>query len=187
MNEKEILEKLPSSWETFLLEDFQKIASIENIEQTSLNGKFDGVETTLNILEALTGLTRDELEGMPLSTLQKYSSKISFLQHQPVYEKRSSIEWKSLEEITTNDFITYNSLANNALPNLHYILKAFSKNKRTEDEILKMNMQDALNGFFLLRQKLQKFSKTTQRYLLLQLIKQKLKEKIQAFKQKWVK
>ncbi len=188
INTKELVEKLPGSWDELKLKDYQKFTEIEVSEQDEFDGLAIGVDNTLKVISTLSGVSIDNLEQLSYAALQPIAAKIAFMLDVPKPGKESSIKWKTLEEITYNDFITFMQLSKEPFVNLHKIIKAFSKIEMTEEQVADLSTQDAVTGFFLLRQQNRKFFNNSIKSSAIKLFKQTIRELLKTpFRVKWLK
>lgn len=146
---KKIHEKLPANWEQVTLSDFIKLGDIDIKENKD---GLDGIENSLMVISILTETSIETLENLPMSDLIELGKKIDFIQVEPAPKKKSLFEWKKPNEITYNDFVTYQTLSVDSYKNMPLIIKAFIKNGFDESEILKMPITEVMTGFFLQRQ-----------------------------------
>lgn len=175
---KDLLNQLPGSWQEFKLKDFQKIVDVEVTEHDNSISSFVGADNTLKVISKLTDVALEQLEELPIYQVAQLSNKIGFISQLPEPDKKSSIKWKKLEEITYDDFITYQQLQSKALQHLPVLIKAYSKDAMTVEQIGELNMLDVYTGFFLLRKAVKKSVKRSLTSSTLQLIKQSAKEKV---------
>ena len=184
MNVKEILDKLPQTWQELKLKDFIKLTEINIIEQNDFSVPVSGIENSYQVLSVLSGISVDELEGLPMSTVAPLLNKISFVfNSNPDIKAKSSIAWKSFEEITFNDFINFQIFQKEPFKNLHLIIKAYMKQEMKDEEILELGVEDVMSAFFLLQKQTKRFLQTTKKSLQAKLRKQKMKELI-SFRKK---
>jgi len=184
MNTKEILTKLPNSWDEITLKDFQKLTKANVSENESGSDLFDGVENTIEIISKLTGVSVDDLEALPIQELGVLGTKLSFMMEPPKPSNKSILKWLRIDEIPYNSFVNYIQLQDTQLENLHIIIKNFSKTELTEEQILELPITEVVTGFFLFRKLLRKYLKNLVRLNKMEILKYQMKEKLQAFKQK---
>ena len=187
---KKIYNQLPASWNELKLKDFQKVVDVEISERDEMLDSFIGTDNTLKLISKLTDTPVDRLEELPLFQVAYLSKKLEFISELPSMGKTSVIKWKNIEEISYNDYVTFQNLQHQPLQNLSTIIKAFSKNDMTEEQIGELGMEEIMTGFFLLQKVVKKYITNTKRSLIKKLIKQTIKEKImklQPFKQKTIK
>lgn len=154
---KEILKNIPSSWAELKLKDYNKLFE--------LGIKVDEGEFTLisnNSLKAfsiLSGLSIEELEDLPITAIGEINNRLSFLQTLPEPKAKSKLKWKKIDEVPYGAFIAFVQAQSDPLKSIHLILKEFSLNKLTEDEILDLTMDEVYTGFFLFQTSVNKSSK----------------------------
>ncbi len=178
---KELLNKLPQSWEQVTLEQFQKMSSTPITEEGTI---FDGMENSIAVMSKLLDVSVDELESMSMIDLATLGNRISFMTTEPQPDKTSPIKWKKVEEISYNDFLVFIQLQDKQLENLHTFIKTFSHTTLTEDEILQLPITQVIWGFFLFRNQLRQSLKASIKSTRQQLVKHLIKKKLQEFKQK---
>lgn len=155
---KELLNKLPKSWDEITLHQFQTITSTPITEDDDM---FNGVQNTIEVVSKLTGTPVDVLEDLPLKELQEIGKRLDFMVTPPKPSKKTILnKWKSLDDISYNDFISYHQLNDKQLENLHVFVKNFSKTNLTQEEILNLPITDVLQGFFLFRKQLRVYLAT---------------------------
>ena len=157
LSTKELIEKLPSSWNDLQLKNFMKIMDVEIADSDEFGGMFNGVDNTIRIASVLTGVASEDLEKLPFKELNRVGETLTFMTTEPAPAKTSTIQWKSLENVSYNDYVTFISLSKEPLKHLVTIIKAFSVNEMTEEQIENLSTQDAMSGFFLLNSQLNKY------------------------------
>lgn len=167
----EILDKLPSNWSEVKVSDFIKLGEIDIIESADFNNQLDGIENTLQVISVFTDIPVSELEEYTYLELLPMGKKLDFMLTLPEVKKESSIKWKSISDITYNDFVVYQQVATNLYQNLHLIIPAFSVNKISAEEALEMSVEEIHTAFFLLRKDVKKYLKRMKFYLKLRLLK----------------
>lgn len=153
MDKNKIYNSLPSSWEDFRFEDYLKCIDIPIKEGEELT---DDLDNTLAVIEAITGVSVKELEDLDMVTISAFANKLAFMKEMPKGGK-SSIDWKKVEEITYNDFVSFATIQKDAVRGMGDIIKQFSKNGLTDEEINEMSVQEVHAGFFTLRKYLRKY------------------------------
>lgn len=152
-----ILDKLPSNWTEVTLRDYIKLSGIKVVETDDVDGMSVGIGNTLEVISVLSETSVERLEELPMQDILVLGKKVDFISIEPTITKSGDATFKSLEEITYNDFVTTNEiLSKEPFKNMHKIIKCFSKKKITEDEALDLTMPEVMNGFFLQRQGLKK-------------------------------
>lgn len=178
---KELLNKLPSSWEQVTLKQFQDLALIPITEDGTI---FDGIENSIAVISYFTGLSIDELESMSMIDLGKLGNKLNWMVTPPESTKESIIKWKKVEEISYSDYLTFIAFKDKQIENLHVFIKAFSHTTLSQEEILQLPTTECVTGFFLFRKQLRQSLKASIKSTKIQLAKQLVKQKLHTFKQK---
>lgn len=155
MNTKEVYDKLPASWDELKLKSFLKLTDLQIEETDDFDGILVGVDNSLKVIATLADVTVEELEALPIREITKIANKIAFISELPVADK-SSIKWKAIDTVSFNDFIVFKTLAQEPIKNMPSIIKSFSKNELTDEQILDMSTTDAYAAFFLLLQSVKK-------------------------------
>ncbi len=184
MNIKEILDKLPSSWEQINLKQYLDLTTI--VIEEEADNPLNGIENTLSVISKLTDTPVSELEALPMHHIQQLGTKLAFMANLPEVSKNSSLKkWKKLEDISYNDYIFFVQVPQGKhLDNLQTFIKNFSQTTMTEEEILALPVTDVFNGFFLCRIQLDKYLNRSIRSTALKLMKQRIQMNIQAIKMK---
>jgi hypothetical protein len=148
---REIKRMLPTSWDDFKLRDYMKCVDIVIKED---NGNFadellSGLDNTLSIISKLTDVPINELEGLDYAFIQELGMMLSFMKELPKVSGKTALKWKSVEDITYNDFIFFLTQAKDAVHGMPEIIKAFAREDDLTDEmILDLSMTD-VHSFFL--------------------------------------
>jgi hypothetical protein len=182
-NLKEILSELPKSWNEVTLEQFQMLTSV-GINEDPMN-PFNGIENTLAVVAVLTNVDKEALEELPMSELQLIAKHMAFITTPPQESKNSIIKWKKVNEVTYNDFVAALQLQEDIFTNMHKLIKLYSSNGYTEDEILKLPITEVHSGFFLFRKQLAKYYKDSIKYQKLLLVRLVIKDKFKKL-QDWL-
>lgn len=175
---KDILAKIPSSWKEVKIKDYIELGKIELDLSKEFNDVVTDTDNNLKVISIFTGVPVSELENFSMLEIGKMSEKLSFMESLPVVNKSSKINWKSVEEITYNDYVVFQQFGLDPYNNLHLIIPSFSKYKVSPDVVLEMNVEDVHTAFFLLRKTVKKSTNNMKRYLRIQLLKAKLKERM---------
>ena len=94
-------------------------------------------------------------------------------------------KYKTFTELTYDGFITFEKLQRdisndgilgNSINNLPVMLSVFSKDNLTPEQIEQLTMPEVIAGFFTVVRNSQKYMRNIQRSLLLQIMKNKIKE-----------
>jgi hypothetical protein len=132
------------------LKDFLKLTDIAIEEEDEFDGMFVGVNNTIKVLSTLSNVPANEIEALPMHQMNKLAKKIEFTTALPKTDAKSKIIWKKLDEVTYGDFTTFQMLSKDPIPNLPVIIKAFSKDEITEEQVLDLDVETCFNGFFFL-------------------------------------
>lgn len=135
INTKELIEKLPGSWNELTLKQFQILTTIEVAEACNGNDLFVGCDNSLQVVAKLGDVTGDELEELPYNQVAEIMAKIEFIATPPNPQKQSTLSWKKFDEISYLAFVTYMHLSVEPFKNLHTIIKCFSSTKLTDEQV----------------------------------------------------
>jgi hypothetical protein len=177
---KELLSKLPGSWSELTLKQYQLITDVSITETDEFDNKFVGTDNTIKVISKLSDVPVNELESLPVHVIAVCAGKLAFIATPPQPLKKSTIEWKTLEEISYDTYVTYVSLSKEPIRNMHLIIKGFCKNKLTDEQVLNLGTDDAMTGFFLLNRYVKQYLKRTIRQTRIQLMKQLVKQKMKT-------
>jgi hypothetical protein len=147
MEIKEILELLPGSWAEYTLEMFEK--TVDCVINEDNSNVLAGIENTLQVVSKITGVDISELEQLSMMDINKIGQKLSFMTQPIDTQKKTSINWKPIEKVSYDDYITFMQISEDHLRNLHQFVRVFST-ELDEQEILQLPIEDVLSGFFLL-------------------------------------
>jgi hypothetical protein len=172
MNHKDILNKLPSSWQEMKLRDYLKVTDLEISEDDDL---FNGVDNTLRVISALADVPVPTLEELPYPQIMDLAKHIEFISTLPKPTKDTKLQWKKVESIKYNDFVTFLALSKEPIQNLPTIIQTFSKKELSEEEVLDLDMVECYSGFFFLNKGLKKSFRRMIIYSSLKLIRQSVK------------
>lgn len=180
LNPKELIKQLPSSWSELTLKQYQQLSEvvISEEDEDEIQNLTIGQDNTLKVISMLTGVPIEQLEELPFHDLAVLASKLAFMQKPPEPAKKSSIQFKKVDEISYNDYITFLALAKEPFKNLHIIIKAFNKSNLTDEQIQELGMDDVMQGFQLLQRYVNKYMRRIIRCTALKLIKQTAVEKV---------
>jgi hypothetical protein len=177
-NTKGLLEKLPSKWNDIKLYQYKKISDLTINES---DDPLDGVDNTLSVIASLLDIPVEELEALPMKNIQAMASKMAFIAEAPKPTGKSPMKMKTIEQITYNDYVTYIQLSSDPIHNMTQILKTFSTDGLSEEEIDGLGMEQAMNAFFLLRIIGKTYINSFTLRIKFKLIRVKIKEKIIRF------
>lgn len=156
VNIETILNQLPDSWETFTMEMFMK-TSKSTINEDS-NDILAGIENSLEVVSKITNIPVEELEQLSMFDIQKIGKQLDFMTKPFNPDELSTIDWKTLEEITYDNYIQFLQVSEDTLANLNVFIKSFAKNM-TDDQINRLNIKDVISGFFLLKSYVRQYLK----------------------------
>lgn len=145
---------LPDSWETFALGDFMKTVDLPISEGSTdqTEESFSGIDNTLKIISVILDVPVHFLEEYPLDITIRMAKRISFITDMPKVEDRKVSDWwKPIETVTYNDFVTFLTLAKDAVHNMPEILRSFARDPLTKEQINNMSVAEAYAAFFTLK------------------------------------
>ena len=172
MKTKDLLNKLPASWNELTIADFKKLNPI--IEKLIKNEDINAVDIHIEILSTLLDVTPIEIESLPIADVIELSKKIAFVNETPIAKGKTSFRWKDVTDITYSEYILFMNLKGSILDNTDNFIKYFAKDKLTTEEINQMSVQELINGFFLFNRMLTKSVKSSIWQTKLKLMKQKM-------------
>lgn len=168
---------LPSNWNELKLWQYRKIEQITLKDSDDVDNDFVSQERTLAIISVLTEIPFEELMETPYALIVPMAHKLAFTTILPKYEKNlSTIKWKTIEEVKYDDFVNYLQLSKDPMGNIVPIVKAFSHNKMTEEEINQLSMLEVYSSFFTLKKYVRRFIMTMFMSLAVLLLKQSIRE-----------
>lgn len=156
---KDLLKELPGSWSEFKLKDFMKTLDVaitdQDLETSSL---FVGLDNSLKVISALCNVNVEDLESLPLWQIAELTNKLAFMADLPK-EGETSIKWKTMNEMSFNDFVTYKNAESKPLHSLPLIIQACSEAKLTEEQVQNLSMAEVHSGFFTLNKMLKRYAR----------------------------
>jgi hypothetical protein len=187
MNYQDIIKRIPTSWETMKLEQFQKLLDIILVEtEDEFSGNlFIGMDNTLMVISRLTDIPVSELEAMPIQAVNEMAKRLDFMTTLPQTKVTSNVIFKEVDEITYNDFVLYSNMAqqpNGVLSNLPLVLQSFAKKKMSLQEVNDLNMVDCFTGFFLSERNTKKWCGRTAKSLKKKIRREMIRALITRFK-----
>jgi len=147
---KELLAKLPASWNDINLKQFQDLSTLTISEEAD---GLASIENSISLISKFTGEPVEAIEGLTMKELNPLCQKIAFMMQPFQPFAISSLVTKEIEEISFDDFILFTN-TKDYLTSLHKILKALCKGDLTEDYILNLSIVDCLNAFEVVKKKL---------------------------------
>jgi len=159
-----------NSWETL---PFQKFIEVSKIKTDDEYERLKEVVSIFNNLstDEVKNLSTDEVKNLKLKEFQNLAENVRFFETKPNFDN-SNFNWKfkNLEDITTDEFISYEKLKNDD-DSMSYIVSMMTGIK--EEKILQLPTVDVLHAFFLLRKHLGKFIQFSAMSLLHRTIKER--------------
>jgi hypothetical protein len=153
MNTQELLTRLPKSWGDINIRTFHRLTRAKIQQEDDMT---NGVQNTISVLSSLLEMPEEELEDLPMKDIVILSNKIEFLLENPETPKSGVLDWKNIDEISYDNFITYVQSYENQMENLDSFVINFSKTKLTKEEILDLPVTEVFRGFFLFNRQLKK-------------------------------
>lgn len=184
MNYKELLNKLPSSWEQLKLRDYIKLSPVLN---ASDNGELmdddiytikhlSDLDLSVKIISLLTDTPVDDIEALSMLEVNQLIEKLSFIGSVPQTGK-PKIAYKGFSELSYDNFITFQKLSldfteegilSSAIGNLPVMLSLFAKDeKHNPESILNLSMPEVINGFFTVKKNTERYIRRLERSSLL--------------------
>lgn len=153
-----------NSWETL---PFQKFIEVSKIKTD------DEYERLKEIVSIFNNLSSDEVRNLKIKEFQNLAENVRFFETKPNFDN-SNFNWKfkNLEDITTDEFISYEKLKNDD-DSMSYIVSMMTGIK--EEKVLQLPTVDVLHAFFLLSKHLGKFIQ----YSAMSLLHRTIKERFQ--------
>jgi len=179
IDHKPILNCLPGTWSELKLKEFIKLTDIiisEGEGEDEVENLFVGADNILKVISVLVDIPVDQIEELNYHQVAELINKVGFITAPPEPANGLTIQWKNIEEIKYNDFVTYLNLSKEPFKNLPLMMKTFAKNQLSEQQIQNLGMDDVMAGFFLLNRQLKTFLKTTAKSLAWRATKQTCKE-----------
>ncbi len=158
--------KLPTKWSEIDLETFLKLQKIKINNDDTIGG----IENTISQLSVFLDTSIEELQGLSMIELIELAQVISFTNELPNSNK-TSIKWKKLEDITYDNWVSYNYYKEDILNHLDQFILDFSLNKYTKEDVLKLSIEEVYTGFFTLIHTLKRFTKRSKMRTIFQLVK----------------
>lgn len=164
-----------NSWESL---PFQKYVELNKIKTD------DDFQKLIEMVAVLNDLSINEVKEMKAKNFQSFTEDITFLSQKPDFSK-SNFNWsfKQLEDLTTDEFISYEKLKND-VDSMSYIISMMTGIK--EEKVNQLPTTDVLYAFFLLQRELVKFINYSAKSLLQRTVKEKIRKifSLQFFKNK---
>lgn len=182
---QDILDKIPDGWNKITFDFY--INKLMKLSISNSEDPLDIMDNNLDVVSLFLELPKEIIEQFPMSLIKQINNKLSFISEKPKRIKSSRYRWfENLNEPTYDDFVTFvkvsEQLEKGELDNFPLLIKIVLKDKLTEEEILKMPMDEVENGFFLLRKFSTNYLKSTMQDLQVKAITQKTNEMIDKMK-----
>jgi len=174
---------IPNSWEDV---SFSKYLELVELESDFSNAVTES-EYSIKIISIITGYSIDSIKGLRMNDFIALNKHLQFLSegHKP---SKNKLSIKNIEDITYDDFITYENLKKNPESNLAAILSLMSAEGLTEEQIKNKSTAEVLDGFFQLRLMLVNYMVDSHQSLIKQNLKKHkeilTKQLFQSFKKK---
>lgn len=183
--QKEILEMIPEGWYQITLDTY--INKLMKLKVSESDDALEVMENNLKIATVFLDLDIKIVEQFPMTLIKNINDKLKFLSAKPKRMSNSKYNWvKNIEDPTYDDFITFikvsEQIENKDLSNFPLIIKVVLKTKLTDEEIMKMPMDEVEHGFFLLRKYTLNYLKSTMKDLQVRVIAEKTNEIIDKMK-----
>jgi hypothetical protein len=149
MSNEDLLKKIPKNYKEV---NYLKYIQIMQLANEQPEGDFDIEEWNSYVQYAMLSILLDlsitELTALPATVIISLLTSLNFM-NVPITNVTSKLEVKSIDEITYNEYVSYNSLVKDGMywDNMPEILKLLIKNK-TQAEIDQLSIYD-VSGFFL--------------------------------------
>ncbi|QEC78758.1 hypothetical protein [Mucilaginibacter ginsenosidivorax] len=185
MNYKELLNKLPSSWEQLKLKDYIKLSPVLNAADTEGELVDDDIYTikhlsdldmSVQIISLLTDTDIEDIEALSMLEVNQLIEKLAFIGTVPKTGK-PKIAYKPFDELSYDNFITFQKLSvdfteegilSSAIGNLPVMLSLFAKDPNHNPEfIFNLSMPEVINGFFSVKRNTEKYLQRLERSSLL--------------------
>jgi len=176
----DLLKRIPRNYKEV---NYLKYIQIMQIPASPDNEDYDEEEYNAYVQYAMLSILLDvsitELTKLPATTIISLLTAINFM-NTPIQKVKCNLDIKSIEEITYDEFITFNKLNADGKQweNMTDILQLLIKNK-TEKEIAELSIFEVMQFFFALSKSTLKSLNRFQISLAWKILKQIVKEKIQ--------
>lgn len=169
---------IPTEWKDISYKKYYELSKLPFSEDS------DSIEETYKMVSIACGISISEIESLKAKDYIDIISTLSFMSTPPEIDK-GNVSWDfyDVENITMDKYIAFESYKRDVEENISKILKLMDKKKSLE-EIENLAVGEVLYGFFMLRNKSEKYIRRLSRSILLMIIKMKVKEKMKmALKQ----
>lgn len=183
MNYKELLNKLPSSWEQLKLKDYIKLSPILNdADAEELTDEdiytikhLSDLDKSIQLISLLTDVSIDDIEELPMVQVSELINKLGFIGTAPQPGKPQTA-YKQFDQLSYDAFITFQKLSldfteggilSSAVSNLPVMLSIFAKDPNHNAEyFLSQSMPEVIAGFFMVSKNIERYLKRMERSLL---------------------
>lgn len=185
MNYKELLNKLPSSWEQLKLRDYIKLSPVLNAADTEGDLVDDEIYTikhlsdldlNVQIISLLTDTPVEDIEALSMLEVNQLIEKLAFIGTVPQTGKLL-IKYKEFSDLSYDNFITFQKLSldfteegilSSAIENLPVMLSLFAqKAEHNAEYFLNQSMPEVIAGFFTVKKNTEKYIQRLERSSLL--------------------
>jgi len=183
MSIDDLIKRIPRSYKEVPYLKYIQIMQIlpdEQIAELIESGEYDEAEyntyVQYEMLSILLDVPVSELTTLPATAIISLLTAINFM-NVPVSNVTSNIEVKTVEEITYNEYVSYNTLMqnNDKWQSMPQLLSMLIKNK-SQAEIDQLSIYDVMGFFLRLKQGLTTSVHFFQIYLAIKIIKLRVKE-----------
>lgn len=123
--------EIPTSWDGVSISKWKKLMELGKGAENMRSEEFN-----IEVLSIMTGMSVEEIENLPLVTVQSLLSSISFINQPPTPDKsrikrsytingKKYVVFKNLKEITTAQYIDFQSYSKDMDKNISEILAIF--------------------------------------------------------------
>ena len=188
LNSNEILAKIPGSWADVTLDMWiNKLMKLKTYTP-DIDDPLTDVYISIQFISDITELPIDTVQHFPMELIKQSNRKLVFMSKgvDPNYKPKR--KWiKNIEDPTYDDFITFVNVSKQIndgdYSNFPLIIKTIIREPITEEEIMQMPMDEVNHGFFLLRQSLRKYLRSTTMDLEKKILIMKVNESMEAMEE----
>ncbi|TFF34397.1 hypothetical protein [Mucilaginibacter psychrotolerans] len=168
-----LIDKLPTSYDQINYKTYVQILQTIPAEKPD-EWDDDEYKSYLNLapLSILLDVPVIDLERLPATELMPMLQRVQFMAG-PIKNAKTSLSLKAMDELTYDEFVTYQSLKVDAWANMPRILKMIVKDK-TAEEIDQLSISEVYAVFFTLSKSTKRFTTLLIRSLALKMVKQTL-------------
>lgn len=155
------------SWQELPFDKYIKLSAINTTDE---------LQQMIESIAIINDLSIDEVKNLKLSDFNNFVDDVAFLAQEPNYSNsRYNWQFKNIEDITTDEFITYEKIKGD-VNSMSYVVSMLTGIK--EEKVNQMSTIDVLYAFFLFKKHFTKFINRSARSLLWQITKMKMKQKM---------